>query len=59
MKEPLFRIPPTPAFGITMSRREVDHASVALKAANCESQEVVSVGMNLTLEWSRISLIQT
>lgn len=58
-KDALFRIPPTPAFGITISRREDVHASVALKAANCASQEVVSVWMNLTLQVSGISSILT
>jgi hypothetical protein len=59
VKDSLFRIPPTPALGITMSRREEVHASVALKAANCDSQEAVSVVMNLTLQTSRISSVQT
>jgi hypothetical protein len=36
-------VPGTPAFGMTMSRREDVHVRVVLKAANWESQTAVLV----------------
>jgi hypothetical protein len=49
VKVSLLSSPETPALGTTMSRRDEDQARVALKAASCASQEVVSTCMNLTL----------